>query len=201
MSDLKAFRCKGCGHLVTSSHAGEHDKPLSCPVCRGGVSMDVVDKANRDAVIQEMIKASIADDHRLVQALSAKLINMPLKQIFHPENWDVLADMSADQLAVHGLLPEHVERHKPFNTRWFRKESQSASYIHTGEESSPECDACRHGGLRHVEGQEETVQLQVHACEHTIIGGASYKGTVATKEPQNFVSVVAEKTKTSESVS
>lgn len=32
-----SFRCRQCGHLVTSAHAGEARLPHRCPVCGGGV--------------------------------------------------------------------------------------------------------------------------------------------------------------------
>lgn len=35
---MYSFRCRSCGHLVPSGHAGERKTPRACPVCRAGVT-------------------------------------------------------------------------------------------------------------------------------------------------------------------
>lgn len=35
---MYAFRCKNCGHLKASEHAGECNHPSACSVCGAGIS-------------------------------------------------------------------------------------------------------------------------------------------------------------------
>lgn len=38
LNGIAAFRCKTCGHLEDSGHAGENAVPASCSACGAGIS-------------------------------------------------------------------------------------------------------------------------------------------------------------------
>jgi len=80
-----AFRCKHCGRTVEALAAGELAFPRRCPSCGHGVEF----KVNEDGTGFQVIE--------------------------HPENWTVLADLSAAELkkdfAIHGLTADDIEEH------------------------------------------------------------------------------------------
>jgi hypothetical protein len=106
-----AFRCKSCGHLHPSAHAGERALPYKCVVCGAGV-------------IPGVNITQLRKDHpKLFEGLSAqevdsRTIRLPFNMVAFADhdNWQVLADLKPEELTAidHALKPEHVERHVPF---------------------------------------------------------------------------------------
>ena len=82
-----AFQCKNCGALEPKEAAGENPVPAACHVCRKGV------------------KFIVSEDGTSVT------------KTYEPDNWIVLADLSAAQLKKdfhrHGLTSDRVEAHTP----------------------------------------------------------------------------------------
>lgn len=114
MSDLKAFRCINCGHLVPSSHAGERSHPYACPVCKRGIAYGTTIAALRKD--NPALFANLSDAEIKVRSTEAQVA--PGVSFCHfavHENWQILADLTPDQLTAidHALKPEHVERHVP----------------------------------------------------------------------------------------
>lgn len=118
-----AFRCRNCGQLVTSEHAGENLYPHACPVCRAGVDSEVIDKARFSAIVACIANASTPDAER--QRLAKELADLPRERVYHPENWESLGEVhcpekgkmceaaSAERLAELQLTPDDIAHHKP----------------------------------------------------------------------------------------
>ena len=119
MTHKHCFRCKNCGHLEHSGHAGERTVPLKCRVCKKGVvsvnqEMDVPEQQNRDN-----LKKACPD---LFEGLNDMEVGQRWLRLGHNmvafadhSNWQILADMTAEELKAidHTLCPEHCERHTP----------------------------------------------------------------------------------------
>lgn len=108
-----AFRCKRCGHFITSEHAGENLLPHACSACSGGVS-EVISADNKkrcDAIIAKLGKADTPDAERL--SLAMKLSRLPREKVYHSDNWEVLADVTPERLKELELEDHHVVAHAP----------------------------------------------------------------------------------------
>lgn len=118
-----AFRCKNCGHLVTSESAGENHYPHDCPVCKAGVEMEVNNKERFAAIVAALATTATPESER--QSLVRELGNMPRSKVYHPENWEALGEVhcpkagkicegvSAERLAELGLTADDIAHHKP----------------------------------------------------------------------------------------
>jgi hypothetical protein len=108
-----SFRCRNCGHLVHSGHAGERSHPRSCPVCKEGLvfgaSREDI-KAKRPDIFPEPA-AKPGESPRWHKVTVAP--GVELHHYSHHENWEVLADATPERLVELGLTAAEVERHTP----------------------------------------------------------------------------------------
>ena len=104
---LVAFRCKNCGRLHPAGHAGDNLVPHACQVCGKGVSFGPDFKE----IAARLSQPDLSKEERL--KIASELSQSKYDKSYHPENWEVLADLSPEQLAKYDLKPEHVERHVP----------------------------------------------------------------------------------------
>lgn len=115
-----AFRCRNCGQLVTSGHAGENLYPHACPVCKAGVENEVVDKHRFAEIV-----AALASGPPNAAQLANELANLPRERVYHPENWEALGEVhcpetgkkceaaSDERLAELQLTRDDIAHHKP----------------------------------------------------------------------------------------
>lgn len=102
-----AFRCRACGNLQSAEHAGRSSVPHACSSCGSGVGFGPDNQK-----LEEIIAANSGGrSGDLVAALRTALAN-PVKNL-HADNWEVLAEATADRLDELGLTEEQVERHTP----------------------------------------------------------------------------------------
>lgn len=108
-----AFRCRTCGHFEAAAHAGVNAIPDACSVCDAGVVHDPEGRA----LGRELADPKTTEQRR--QEIAARMMNRPASTAANkqrrPENWEVLADLSEDQLKAHGLKTSQVVRHVPLH--------------------------------------------------------------------------------------
>lgn len=134
-----AFRCVNCGHLVPPEHAGENERPHACPVCGRGVTfqIDPSAKDDLDRILREMADPG-ADRVRLLEQLTA----LPREKVYHPENWEVLAEADDARLEDLGLVPDDVCEHEPEKIttprqgRFFKAEADDGAGSDDGSNAS-----------------------------------------------------------------
>jgi hypothetical protein len=104
-----AFRCKSCGHLHHAEHAGDNVLPHSCLVCGRGVRHG----PDFENIAARLIKPDLSAEERKELAAEIAAAQNNLTKTLQPDNWEVLADCTPEQLKDYGLAPEHVCRHVP----------------------------------------------------------------------------------------
>lgn len=110
-----AFRCKTCGHLHESGHAGCGKHPFKCSVCGAGCVFNHQKLAARAKQLFKEGKNQEGDE-MLDQMAKCD----PSAKDLVPDNWEHLADCTPERLTELGLTEADVEKHDhiAFKQRW-----------------------------------------------------------------------------------
>lgn len=108
-----AFRCKGCGHLMTSDTAGELEHPSACSVCGKGVVFRHQEYADEMSKLLEQ-PLTPQSSGRLKELIALVRNCDPGQKRLEPSNWEHLIDAAPERLKQLGLDHAAVVKHVPW---------------------------------------------------------------------------------------
>lgn len=85
--NIAAFRCRNCGHLEDSGHAGENMVPHACSVCGAGVIL----KPRLTQLSAELGNPACSEERRIAIAKELTTLGNEPKQL-DPSNWEVIGE-------------------------------------------------------------------------------------------------------------
>lgn len=111
LNNVASFRCKNCGHLEDSGHAGENLIPHACSACGAGVIMSPgVAKISR-----ELCEPDLSAERRVELARQLEKIARGAggdKQ-YDAANWEILSECDDARLKSLGITRAQVAVHAP----------------------------------------------------------------------------------------